>query len=148
MKKDESTEMRSKVVIDTNIFISALIAKGNPRKILELWGEKRFVLCINDLIIEEIKEVGMRDRFRRYFSANTINELIKSIDYYAINSKHQNKNVDLSSYCYDPDDQIFVDCIISSKCDYFITGNIKDFKDRIYELTHMMTPNNFVQQFA
>lgn len=75
MKKDESTEMRSKVVIDTNIFISALIAKGNPRKILELWGEKRFVLCVNDLIIEEIKE-------------------------------------------------------------------------SIYELTHMMTPNNFVQQFA
>lgn len=46
------------VVVDTNIFISALISKGNCAEILDLWSRKEFQLYLNQEIIDEIEAVG------------------------------------------------------------------------------------------
>ena len=52
-----------KVVLDTNILISAILFGGNPRKILEkaIRGEIR--LCISEPILEELSGVLRREKF-------------------------------------------------------------------------------------
>jgi putative PIN family toxin of toxin-antitoxin system len=46
------------VVLDTNVFISAvLISEGPSAKIIEKWENGRFWLIISKSIIEEIRKV-------------------------------------------------------------------------------------------
>jgi len=47
-----------KIVIDTNVFVSALIQRGYPFYIInELFFENKIKLCISDELLEEYFEV-------------------------------------------------------------------------------------------
>lgn len=46
-----------RVVVDTNVFISAIGWGGLPLKILELWKNNKFILVISLEIIKEIEKV-------------------------------------------------------------------------------------------
>ncbi len=54
-----------RIVIDTNVFISAAInPKGAPAKILDAWRDRQFELIISPSIIEEVIEVIKRPSIR------------------------------------------------------------------------------------
>lgn len=56
-----------KIVIDTNVIVSALIAKGYPSQILNNFIlEKKAILCISDAILEEYINVLSRNKFARH----------------------------------------------------------------------------------
>jgi predicted nucleic acid-binding protein len=42
-----------RIVIDTNVIISAIFFNGTPRRILEKWAEEKFELICSQEIIEE-----------------------------------------------------------------------------------------------
>jgi len=44
-----------KVVIDTNVFISAILFGGNPRKIINGWLKRKFILCLSPELKAEIR---------------------------------------------------------------------------------------------
>lgn len=67
------------VVLDTNIFISALIASGNCANILDLWSKKQFQLYISQSILNEIEAVGTRSVFRKYFTVEQLQILLRLI---------------------------------------------------------------------
>jgi len=53
-----------KVVIDTNVLISALLKEGSPPAlIVSLMRKKQFTLCLSQEILDEYKEVLTRKRF-------------------------------------------------------------------------------------
>ncbi|OGG08777.1 putative toxin-antitoxin system toxin component, PIN family, partial [Candidatus Gottesmanbacteria bacterium RIFCSPHIGHO2_01_FULL_43_15] len=49
------------VVIDTNLFISAIIRGGTPYKLLEAWKADKFILATTQTLFEEMAEVFARD---------------------------------------------------------------------------------------
>jgi hypothetical protein len=56
-----------KLVIDTNVFVSALIQKSYPYLIIsELFVEGRVELCISDALLEEYYAVLNRKKFAKY----------------------------------------------------------------------------------
>lgn len=55
-----------KVVIDTNVFISATITeKGKPAQILKAWREKKLEVIISPEILEEIGQVVFRHKIKK-----------------------------------------------------------------------------------
>lgn len=59
-----------KLVIDTNVFVSALIQRGYPYLIVnDLFIESKIQLCISDDMLKEYYEVLNRKRFANYFPA-------------------------------------------------------------------------------
>lgn len=47
-----------KVVLDANVYISALLSKrGAPKQIIDLWREEAFELLISEEILEEVARV-------------------------------------------------------------------------------------------
>ena len=53
-----------KVVLDTNVLVSALWSKqGNPNRIVEKLFKNEIELCYTDEIIEEYDEVLRREKF-------------------------------------------------------------------------------------
>jgi putative PIN family toxin of toxin-antitoxin system len=53
-----------KIVLDTNVLISALLWRGLPNKILRLIEDGKLNLCINEFILEELFNVLQRPKFK------------------------------------------------------------------------------------
>ena len=64
-----------KIVIDTNIIISAFISKhGKPAQIVKFaLSDENMIICYNFSIFAEYKDVFLRDKFKKYnFDINTL----------------------------------------------------------------------------
>ena len=43
-----------KLVVDTNVLVSAFLWQGTPGQLIELAGEKEIVLCTSRLLVDEL----------------------------------------------------------------------------------------------
>jgi putative PIN family toxin of toxin-antitoxin system len=43
-----------KVIVDTNVFNSGVVYGGNPRKIIQLWLENKYIFCLSPELKAEI----------------------------------------------------------------------------------------------
>ena len=117
-----------KVVIDTNIFVSAHIAGGTIiQEIIDKWIEEKFILLISKPILEEIIEVFKRKRIE----AKKIEKLLNLISQKAILIEPKEK---LEIIKDDPEDNKFLECAVEGKADYIVSGDIhllslKKYKD-------------------
>ena len=56
-----------KIIVDTNVFISALIQRSYPYYIVsELFSDTDIELCISDEVFEEYYDVLNREKFSKY----------------------------------------------------------------------------------
>ena len=130
-----------KVVIDTNVLVSALIQKGFPYKIVnELFIERKITLCVSEELMEEYYEVLRRPKFTLYSDfvtkAKTLladieakaNMYIPMISLDLISDKDDNKILELADVC---------------AADYIITGNTNDFTFPTYKNTKIVTPKDY-----
>ena len=125
-----------KVVIDTNIVVSALwSAKGNPNKIIKLIPEKKIIPCFCQEILQEYKKVLSRPKFN--FTPLEINKLLKELLLHGIESKTIIKSCILFA---DESDRIFYDTAKTNKA-VLITGNKKHYPDEKI----IMTPGDYIK---
>lgn len=107
-----------RVVIDTNIWISFLIGKNLSGLSEAIISSQVIVLFSNDLFSELI-EVLNRPKFKKYFSASAIEELIallyEKVELIEI-SNHFND-------CRDPKDNFLLDLAVSGHANYLVTGD-------------------------
>ncbi len=122
---------RSKIVLDTNVVISAAISSdGNPAKIFEMLIGEEVENFTTIEIIDEIKEVFGRPRIMKYLSLVEIQFII---DTFVRFSTQIESAVKIKAVKDDPDDNKFLECAITANADYIISGdphllNIKEFR--------------------
>jgi uncharacterized protein len=115
----------TRVVIDTNILVSALLRPESlPAAVLMLALSGEVRLCISDAVFAEYDDVIRRPRFKR--SAEVIDGTLQSIR----NLGYWVKPGARVEACIDPDDNIFLECAQASEADYLVTGNQRDFPGR------------------
>lgn len=108
-----------KILLDTNIYISAIVFKGKPRKILQDLIDKKYTGLITKEILEEIegtlssKKFGLNTDF-----IQTVTDEIKDISD-LVKIKPINHYFDLR----DRDDFHILEACFSGKVDYLITGD-------------------------
>ena len=119
---------REKVVIDTNILVSALWSEnGNSATILKMIPDD-IVPVLNDSIVGEYTEVLNREKFA--FSAEKRERLLKTINEFGETVNPEKSDTPMS----DEADRIFYDTAISSGST-LITGNKKDYPDESFIMT-------------
>lgn len=126
-----------RVVLDTNIIVSALLQPlGPPAQVflLALGGSVR--LCISGSVYAEYEEVIRRPRFRR--AEVTILSTLQTIRDRGLWVKPTHA----VRACSDPDDDIFLECAQAARAAYLITGNTKDFPP--HWLNSIVTPRGFL----
>lgn len=114
-----------RVVLDTNILISALLSpQGPPAQVFIMTIlQPDTELCVSGNIYAEYEEVIRRPRLGR--SAREIEETLRTIR----ERGFWVKPTEAVHACSDPDDNIFLECAQASDADYLVTGNVKDFPD-------------------
>jgi uncharacterized protein len=127
-----------RVVLDTNIIVSALLQPlGPPAQVFLLALGDSVRLCISGSVYAEYEAVIRRPRFRR--TEETILSTLQAI-------RDQGlwvKPTDAVRACSDPDDDIFLECAQAARAAYLITGNTKDFPLRWLD-TSIVAPREFL----
>ena len=111
-------------VIDTNIFVSALIthnSNASTARVLENLLLHRLIPLYNDDIIKEYDEVLHRAKFK--LSEEQISTFIEQV---------KENGIDSSRFPYagempDEDDRVFYEICLSKEDSFLVTGNLKHF---------------------
>lgn len=113
-----------KVVIDTNLIISAAIVPNTPPdKLIKSWLKQKFILLICKQQLEEMKEVSQREKFKnRPLFTNRIAELVENIEFVAqlvvpLSDK------DLPIHGRDSADDFMLALGLKGDADYLVTGD-------------------------
>ena len=72
----------SRIIIDTNLWISFLITKDFT-KLDEIIFSRNGILVFSQELLDEFLEVARRPKFRRFFSPSAIEEILETINEYA-----------------------------------------------------------------
>jgi putative PIN family toxin of toxin-antitoxin system len=133
-------EIKPKVVIDTNVFVSSFFG-GNPRKLIDLWKRKKLILCLSKDILDEyvsiLNRMGLQDeielaellslfakRFNILFTAKT--SKIKAVQ--------------------DPDDDKFIECAVALKAEAIVTGDKALLSLGQYMNIEILSPLEFLKK--
>lgn len=112
------------VVIDTNIFVSALIthnSNASTVRILESMYFHRFIPLYNDEIIAEYEDVLHRRKFKL-----TEEQIRVVIDYVKQNGIASSR-IPYDGDMPDEDDRVFYEVALSEEDSFLVTGNLKHF---------------------
>jgi hypothetical protein len=116
-----------KVVIDNNIWISALIAPaGSAAELVGSWRDGTFRIVVSDPLIAELYEVLTRPVFltKYRFTERDVENLTSSI---AENAEWVALRGSIN-WCRDVDDNMIIETAMRGKAQYLITGD-KDIKN-------------------
>jgi len=134
-----------KVILDTNVIVSALISNSIPTKILyELALTSKVEICLSDEIFAEYIEVINRTKFSKYanfkIKADIVLNKIREISkFYKTDRKIEILN--------DASDNKFLELAAVSYADYLISGNTLDFQITEFEYTRILTPSEVLDYF-
>ena len=110
-----------KVVLDTNVLVSSLLASGTPAVITDLIADGKVIPFYCDLILQEYWDVLSRKKFG--FNSLQVTRLINDIVRTGIvAADNQSSKIKMA----DEDDRIFYDTALDAQA-YLITGNLRHF---------------------
>jgi putative PIN family toxin of toxin-antitoxin system len=116
-----------RIVIDTNIYISAIFWNGRPREIIDL-GRDGKILIFTSVDIE----IEIADKLRTKFklAEEDVNLILLDFSAFTLPIRPDRK---VSAVQDDPDDNKFIECAIESRADYIVSGdahllNLKEFE--------------------
>jgi putative PIN family toxin of toxin-antitoxin system len=116
-----------KVVADTNVWVSAVIASSKTAGgLVDAWRNERFKLVISQQQLTELAEVFHREKFLVGYLFN-IREIADILDSIAAMAERVTLKGDLQ-ICRDPDDNVIIETAVRGKARYLITGD-KDIAD-------------------
>jgi len=134
-----------KIILDTNVLVSALIQRNFPYLIIsELFIEDKVTLCISDELMLEYYEVLNRKKFAKYPDfVNAAEKLLATVETKGAKFYPKTK-VSLIS---DQDDNRLLELAEESKANYLITGNSNDFTMNSYKKTKIVTPKEYWEKY-
>ncbi|MCJ7481907.1 MAG: putative toxin-antitoxin system toxin component, PIN family [Thermodesulfovibrionales bacterium] len=108
----------TKVVIDTNIFVSGFGWNGKPEEVLKLIKDRQIVNYSSAEIFEEISRVVSYPKLR--FSEPLQIAILEFVLFYSEFVAPQKR---IFTVTEDPDDNKFLECAMEAKADYIISGD-------------------------
>lgn len=111
-------------VIDTNVFVSALLSRFSDAatvQVVEAISENGICPLFNEEIFAEYEEVLGRDKFK--FPPDLTKSILDKVKEIGVDTKR----TPVAAYFPDPKDAVFYEVAMSKEDSYLVTGNKKHF---------------------
>ena len=128
-----------RVTLDSNIYISALVFGGKPKRILEMAIEGQVEIAISDAIIAEVRR-HLPAKFG--WSDERTTEAVESINEYAV---HVTPSLQIDAVPADPDDNRVLECAVAGECEYVVTGDGDLLRMGSYESIRILRVGEFLE---
>jgi putative PIN family toxin of toxin-antitoxin system len=126
------------VVLDSNIYVSALVFGGNPRAILELAEQGLFEVSVSDPIKGDVERVlGLKFSWTK--------ERISDATAYLWTLAHSISPHQTVTDCIDPDDNRVLECALEARAQVIVTGDNHLLKLHPYREISIFTPKQFLE---
>lgn len=132
-----------RVVVDTNVLISGIFWRGTPGRVLDALAANQFTLCVSAPILDEYLEVIDRiaaKTGRPEVARPWRSQLLNLGDVTEITYHYDD--------CRDPDDAMFVECAVSAKALYIVSGDDDLLTLGTVENVEMVTAAAFLQRLS
>ncbi len=119
--------MIPKIVIDTNIYISAIFWGGKPRSVVDL-GRNGQISIFTSSQIE--KEINKKLKIKFGLSDEEVAQILFDFSTFTLPIKASRKITVIDD---DPDDDKFIECAVASRAGFIVSGdkhllNLKEYK--------------------
>jgi uncharacterized protein len=134
-----------KIIVDTNVLVSALIHHSYPYFIVvEIFSKDDIQLCLSDELFAEYYHVLKRKKFTKYpdFFTNSL-ALLVDIEKRAIK---YSPTIHLEIIA-DLDDNKLLELVETCGADFLITGNTNDFTMVEYKGTKIVSPKKYWTEY-
>ena len=133
----------SKVIFDTNVWISFLI--GKRLQILRNYiATKQIVILLSEQLLLELQMVTKRPKLKKYFSEQRVEELLTFLR--IVGEIHQTESNNHLSR--DPKDNFLLDLAEAAKADFLVTGDKDLLILNPFRETQILTPADFENKLA
>jgi len=141
MGKKEKTAI--KVVLDSNILISALLFRGDLSEIVVLWRDGRILPVISKETFRELRAVLEYPKFR--LTKDEIEMLIEEeiLPFFEVVEIIN----DVRGICKDPDDDKFISCAVAASADYVVSGDRQLCEVGKYKTVRIIRASDLLQMF-
>lgn len=137
----------TRIVPDTNIVVSGLLWRGNPRQILDAARDEIIELYTSPVLLEELEDVLSREKFAaRLAAANvTVQDLISGFSVLA--TVIEAEPIELV-ILRDPDDDAVLACALSADAEIIVSGDsdLLDLKE--HKGIRILTATEFLAELA
>ena len=137
----------TRIVPDTNIVVSGLLWRGNPRRILDAARDGIIELYTSSVLIEELEDVLRREKFaRRLAAANvTVQDLVSG--YSALSTVIEAEPIK-PVILADPDDDAVLACALAADAKVIVSGDsdLLDLKE--HKEIRILTATEFLAELA
>jgi len=134
-----------KIVIDTNVLVSAFIQKSYPFFIVNsIPANENIAWCISNNVLEEYTDVLKRVKFAKYpgFISNT-DSLLAEIEEITTSFSPEIR----LTISKDQGDNKFLELALTCNAHFLITGNTKDFPMTTFGQTKIITPKEYWENY-
>ncbi len=132
-----------KIVIDTNIIVSALKSRnGFSYDLLSIIDDERFKVCISVPLIFEYEDAIKRNKSKMKLSKAEIDAVL---DYICLVAKKRKIFYLWRPYLKDPKDDMVLELAVESECDYIVSFNKKDYVGAEKFNLEVITPKEFLK---
>jgi putative PIN family toxin of toxin-antitoxin system len=111
--------MKRRIVVDTNLWIRALLGGPTTLPVLEAWLAGKFLAVISQPLFDELKAVSKRPRLRRRIDASQASALMEQL-------RWRGQWVEATAIpprCRDPKDHPVLATAISGHADAIVSGD-------------------------
>jgi putative PIN family toxin of toxin-antitoxin system len=126
-----------RVVLDSNVYISALLFGGTPRAVVELAQLREFELFVSEPLIDEIEEV-LKAKF--HWTESLVRRAAATTWRTATVVKAE---IELDD-CADPDDNRILECALFARADFIVTGDRHLLRLHPYRGIQILRPREFL----
>ncbi|MEI8202862.1 MAG: putative toxin-antitoxin system toxin component, PIN family [Bacteroidota bacterium] len=130
-----------RIVIDTNVFIIALIGKSSP-KLIEWLSDKRFTILFSKESYSELIEVIRRPKFEKLFTEQRVFTLLDLLDSIKIMVLTKSK----TEICRDKKDNFLLNLAKDGEADYLITEDFDLLALGTHFETKIVNYNQFIKE--
>ncbi len=139
-----------RIIIDTNIFISALINQTSREKLQKILKNSELKIIVSKELLEEIYEVANRPKFSKYITPLQIKYItpLQINKFIEIIIKRSNfiETHSVVNVSPDPKDNFLLELAKDGKANYLITGNKKDLLDLVsFNNTQIISFHDFLK---
>jgi putative PIN family toxin of toxin-antitoxin system len=130
-----------RVVLDTNVLISALLFEGELSTIAGLWQKGKIVPVVSRETFDELRTVLEYPKFS--LSRAEIKSLLECeiLPFFEVVTVSQR----VEGACRDPGDDKFISCAISAGADCIVTGDKALLDLRQYQSTRIIRASDFIK---
>lgn len=137
---------RLRVVLDTNVLISASFRKISPipNQIYQALKSQQFILIMSTLILEEIEDVLNRKKIVKRTHMKTHKRKQFIVEITSISVLVSGK-ISVEVIKEDPDDDKLIAAALEGKADYVVSGDKHLLNLKEYQGIKILSPRDFVK---